>query len=58
MLRDGKIDANTRFGHDYVASNLTELLPTSLLFYSIGTHENFYSDLKKYLKEVNENDFR
>lgn len=38
-----------------IAYRITE---SGLLFYSIGTHENFYRDLKKYLKEVNENDFR
>ena len=38
-----------------IAYGITE---SGLLFYSIGTHENFYRDLKKYLKEVNENDFR
>jgi len=30
---------------------------SDLLFYSIGTHENFYRDLKKYLKEIKQNDF-
>ena len=31
MLRDRKINTNTGFDHHYVASNLTELLPTGLL---------------------------
>jgi len=38
-----------------IAYRITE---SGLLFYSIGTHESFYRDLKKYLKEMNENDFR
>jgi hypothetical protein len=31
MLRDRKVNPDTGFDHHYVASNLTELLPTSLL---------------------------
>jgi len=37
-----------------IAYRVTE---SDLLFYSIGTHENFYRDLKKYLKEIKQNDF-
>jgi hypothetical protein len=37
-----------------IAYRVTE---SDLLFYSIGTHENFYRDLKKYLKEIYQNDF-
>jgi hypothetical protein len=37
-----------------IAYRVTEL---DLLFYSIGTHENFYRDLKRYLKEIKKNDF-
>jgi hypothetical protein len=28
-----------------------------IFFYSIGTHENFYRDLKRYLKEIEKNDY-
>ena len=28
-----------------------------IFFYSIGTHENFYRDLKRYLKEVEKSDY-
>jgi hypothetical protein len=31
MLRDRKVNPNTGLGHHYMASNLNELLPTSLL---------------------------
>ena len=30
---------------------------SDLLFYLIGTHENFYRELKRYLKEIKKNDF-
>ena len=29
-----------------------------IIFYSIGTHENFYRDLKRYLKEIEKSDYR
>jgi len=28
-----------------------------IIFYSIGTHENFYRDLKRYLKEIEKSDY-
>jgi hypothetical protein len=29
----------------------------NIIFYSIGTHENFYRDLKRYLKEIEKSDY-
>jgi hypothetical protein len=37
-----------------IAYRVTE---SDLLFYSIGSHENFYRDLKRYLKDIKKNDF-
>jgi mRNA interferase RelE/StbE len=28
-----------------------------IIFYSMGTHENFYRDLKRYLKEIENSDY-
>ncbi len=28
-----------------------------IIFYSIGTHENFYRDLKRYFKEIEKSDY-
>ena len=30
---------------------------SDIIFYSIGTHENFYRDLKRYLKEIEKSDY-
>ncbi len=30
---------------------------SDFIFYSIGTHENFYRDLKRYLKEMDKSDY-
>ena len=30
---------------------------SDIIFFSIGTHENFYRDLKRYLKEMDKSDY-
>lgn len=30
---------------------------SDIIFYSIGTHESFYRDLKRYLKEMDKSDY-
>ena len=37
-----------------IAYRVTE---PEIIFYTIGTHENFYRDLKRYLKEIEKSDY-